>query len=128
MECHYGKESKCIVHPDCHWCTTNSKFGKVGDGCFTTDQTKVLPEKIWECTGLTQPARIASDEAEAAAVSVSKPLVECSYGSEAKCVVHPNCEWCETSKKAGQVGDGCFTSKQADLLPESIWSCTNDSS
>jgi hypothetical protein len=69
--------------------------GGIGDGCFTIGQAKLLPEKIWSCT-IDELIDESTDEASQA---VGKPIVECHYDSEAKCVVHPKCDWCSTSDK-----------------------------
>jgi hypothetical protein len=69
--------------------------GGVGDGCFTSGEAKLLPEKIWSCTNDELNEKLADKALQA----VGKPVVECHYDSEAKCVVHPNCDWCLTSDK-----------------------------
>ena len=88
--------------------------GGVGDGCFTSGQADLLPQSVWSCTGddldvygdaVDDTADELADEASAA---VGKPIVECHYDNEAKCVVHPNCEWCSTSDKVRRQLLHCF--------------------
>ena len=81
FECHFPNEAYCDIHSNCEWCTTG---GVAGDACYTRTQASMLPKAIFKCS---------------ATPSLSKPLLECHYDNEAKCVVHPNCEWCSTSDK-----------------------------
>ena len=87
FECHFPNEAYCDIHSNCEWCTTG---GVAGDACYTRTQASMLPKAIFKCS---------------ATPSLSKPLLECHYDNEAKCVVHPNCEWCSTSDKVRL--DGC---------------------
>ena len=100
----------------------------IGNGCYTSQQAKLLPESIWSCTvprpGATEYVQALADSTRA---DVGKPVIECHYDSRAKCVVHPNCEWCKASdgdSALGGIGDGCYTKGEADLLPKKIWSCS----
>ena len=73
----------------------------MGDGCFTSGQAHLLPQKIWSCTNdvLAAAEDTTAELADGASSEVGKPIVECHYDNEAKCVVHPNCEWCKTTSK-----------------------------
>ena len=84
--------------------------GGAGDGCFTSGQAHLLPEKIWSCTNdaLAAAADSTAELADNVSNGVGKPIVECHYDNEAKCVVHPNCEWCSTSDKVRRQLLHCF--------------------
>ena len=126
IECSYDGEAKCIVHPNCQWCESKGKT-KLGNGCYTSGEAKLLPEKLWSCTN--DKVEASKDEIEQELThneqAVGKPVIECSYDGEAKCIVHPNCHWCESKGKT-KLGNGCYTSGEAKLLPKKLWSCTGD--
>ena len=88
-----------------------------GDGCFTSGQAHLLPEKIWSCTNdaLTAAEDSTGELADNVSNGFGKPIVECHYDNEAKCVVHPNCDWCSTSGKV------CF---RKCMFAATICACT----
>ena len=49
------------------------------------------------------------------------PAVKCHYTTRHTCNIHPDCEWCMLghTKATG----ACYTHKQAEYLPEKIYTC-----
>ena len=64
---------------------------------------------------------VASAHADDMAALEDDPAVKCHYTTRHTCTTHPDCEWCVAGDT--EATGACYTAKQAEYLPEKIWSC-----
>ena len=64
---------------------------------------------------------VASGGADGVASLGDGPAVKCHYTTRHTCTTHPDCEWCVAGDT--EATGACYTAKQAEYLPEKIWTC-----